>query len=343
MMIYKIFALLAFSLFALPLVAEKTVIRVGHFPTISHAQGLIGHYLTRENKGWFEERLGPDVEIHWYVFEAGPSAMEAMFAGSLDLTYAGPSPTINAFVKSKGNELQIISGACSGGAALVVHEGGAISTPDDFRGKKLATPSFGNTQDIAARSWLTSNGFKIKMGGGDVYVIPTEASDQLTLFKKKELDAAWAIEPWVSRLILEANGKIYLNESSLWPETNGRYVTTHLVAHKKFLKDKPDIVKKWLQAHVELTDWIKANPTEAKEYVINEFKAETRLSLSKELVNKAWENLEFTYDPISSSLNKDAKEAYELGFIKTQMNLEGIYDLKLLNEILNEKGRETVK
>lgn len=339
----KLFTILLCILFASPLSGEKTVIRVGHFPNISHAQAMIGHHFSRENKGWFEERLGPDVEVHWYVFDAGPSAMESMFAGSIDLTYVGPSPTINAFVKSKGDELLIVSGACSGGAALVVHEAGSIKVPEDFRGKRVATPSFGNTQDIAARSWLVSKGFKVKPNGGDVYVVPTEPTDQLTLFKRGDLDAAWAIEPWVSRLIVEANAKIFLNESSLWPETHGKYVTTHLTARKKFLQEHPDIVKKWLLANVELTDWIKSNPEEAKKIIMNEFKAETRIPISKDILDQSWKNLEFTNDPISISLYKNAKEAHELGFIKTEINLDGIYDLKLLNEVLTEKGKEIIK
>jgi NitT/TauT family transport system substrate-binding protein len=323
--------------------AEKTVIRVGHFPNISHAQGLIGNHFTREKKGWFEERLGPNIEVQWYVFDAGPGAMESIFANSLDLSYVGPSPTINAYVRSKGELIKVISGACSGGAALVIRSDSNITHPEDFRGKKIATPAFGNTQDIAARSWLTDQGFKVKINGGDVYVIPTAPSEQLSLFKTGDIDAAWAIEPWVSRLVSETKGKIFLNESSLWPETDGQYVTTHLVVSTEFLEKHPDIVKKWLLAHVELTDWINANSDEAKEIIAKEFKAETSVSISHEILNQALENLKFTNDPITLSLSKYAKEAYQLGFIKADINIEGIYDLKLLNEVLTEKGKSTIK
>lgn len=323
--------------------AEKIIIRVGHYPNISHAQGMVGHHFSREKKGWFEKRLGPNVEIQWYVFDAGPAVMEAIFADSLDLTYVGPSPTINAYVRSKGTEIRIVSGACSGGSGLVVHKGGNMNKPADFLGKKVATPSFGNTQDIAARAWLSSKGFKVKQNGGDVTVIPTQPADQLALFKKGDIDAVWAIEPWMSRLIMEANGTLFLNESSLWPETNGRYVTTHLVSSKKFLQNHPDILKKWILAHVELTDWINSNPNEAKAMFMQEFTAETKIAVSKLLVDKAWKNLEFTIDPISLSLFKNAKEAQKLGFIKGEVKLDGVYSLKLLNEVLIGKGKVIIK
>jgi NitT/TauT family transport system substrate-binding protein len=339
----KIIPLILLVLFFNTLIAEEKVIfRVGHFPNITHAQGLIGHQLTRQGKGWFEERLGKDVEVQWYVFDAGPSAMEAIFAGSIDLTYVGPSPSINAFVKSKGEEIRIISGACSGGVALIVQPDDRIKEVKDFKGKKIATPQFGNTQDIAARAWFKSQGFNIKINGGDLFIVPTSPADQLTLFKNGGLDGSWAIEPWASRLVLEAKGKVYLEESSLWPETNGHYVTTQLVARKTFIEKHPDLIKKWVAAHVELTEWINAQENEAKELVSQEFKAETKFELSPAILDRSWKNLTFTYDPISASLFKYAKEAFTVGLIKQEMNLEGIYDLKYLNEVLKEKGKPTV-
>lgn len=147
-------------------------------------------------RGWFEQRLGADVKIRWFVSNAGPSAMEAIFAKSIDLTYVGPNPAINAHLKSGGEEIRIVAGACSGGAALVVQADGRIKTDADFRGKKVATPQFGNTQDVAARAWLHSKGYRVTMTGGDVLVLPTANADQLALFKKGDLDAVWTVEPW---------------------------------------------------------------------------------------------------------------------------------------------------
>src|SRR5579871_6564189 len=111
--------------------AEKVVIRVGHFPNITHAQAMIAHGLSRAGKGWFEERLGPDVEVQWFVYNAGPSAMEAVFARSIDMTYVGPNPAVNAYLKSQGEEIRIVAGACSGGAALVVKADGPIKSDSD--------------------------------------------------------------------------------------------------------------------------------------------------------------------------------------------------------------------
>src|SRR5215472_6524674 len=161
------------------LAQSKTTIRFGHFPNITHAQGVIAHGLSRKGKGWFEERLGPGFEIQWFTYNAGPSAMEAMFARSLDVTYVGPGPELNAHFKSNGEEIRVISGAANGGAALLVKSDSPIKAPADFRGKKIATPQLGNTQDISCRAWLKAQGFKVTLTGGDVTVIPTSNPDQL--------------------------------------------------------------------------------------------------------------------------------------------------------------------
>jgi NitT/TauT family transport system substrate-binding protein len=323
-------------LFATVTANAETVIRVGHFPNVTHAQAVIAHGLSRQGKGWFEERLGSDVKIEWFVYNAGPSAMEAIFAKSIDLTYVGPNPAINAHLKSGGDEIRIVAGACSGGAALVVQADGRIKTDADFKGKKVATPQLGNTQDVAARAWLQSKGLKITMTGGDAFVIPTTNPDQLALFGKGDLDAVWTVEPWVSRLELEAKGRVYLEESSLWPE--GKYVTTHLVSSVRFLKEQPALLKKWVAAHVELTQWIKAHPDEAKKILNDEVKVETTKALPPATLDSAWKRLELTHDPVRASLLKSAGDAYRIGFLKEKPNLSRIYDLRLLNEVLREQG-----
>jgi len=328
--------------------ADPVVIRVGHFPNVTHAQAVIAHALSGraksgEGKGWFEERLGPDVKIQWYIYNAGPSAMEAIFADSIDLTYVGPNPAINAHLKSQGEEIRIVAGACSGGAALVVQSDGRIKTDADFRGKKIGTPQFGNTQDVAARAWLQSKGLHVTMTGGDAFVLPTANPDQLSLFQRGQLDAVWTVEPWVSRLVLEAGGQVYLDERSLWKETGGKYVTTHLVSSVKFLRDHPDLVKKWIAAHVELTQWINEHPDEAKKILNEEIAAETTKALPQATLDSAWKRLEVTYDPVRASLVKSAEDAYRIGFLKNKPDLSRIYDLKLLNEVLRERGLPEVK
>ncbi|MFA6560421.1 MAG: ABC transporter substrate-binding protein [Verrucomicrobiia bacterium] len=318
--------------------AQKTVLRVGHFPNVTHAQGMIGHGLSREEKGWFEQRLGPDVEVQWFVYNAGPSAMEAIFTKGLDITYVGPNPAINAHLKSRGEEIRIVAGACSGGAALVVRADGRIKTDGDFRGRKVATPQLGNTQDVAARAWLRSKGFRVTMTGGDVLVVPTANPDQLALFQKGDLDAVWTVEPWVTRLALEAKGRVYLEESALWPQTGGRYVTTHLASSVRFLKQQPALLKRWIAAHVELTQWINQRPDEAKRILNAEIKAETTRALPGETLNGAWKRLELTHDPVCASLLKSAEDAHRIGFVREKPDLSRIYDLKLLNEVLRDKG-----
>jgi NitT/TauT family transport system substrate-binding protein len=322
--------------------AEKPKLRIGHFPNLTHAQGVIAHGLARAGKGWFEERLGQDFDIEWYVYNAGPSAMEALLAGSIDLTYVGPNPALNAYIRSEGDEVRIVAGACSGGAALVVQPDGRIQKDADFRGKRIATPQLGNTQDVAARAFLKSKGFAITQTGGDALVLPTANPDQLTLFQKGDLDAVWTVEPWVTRLELEAKGKVYLEETSLWPETKGRYVTTQLVSGAAFLADHADVVRRVVAAHVELTDWIRANPLEAKKLLNAEIEAETTKGIAPAVLERAWQRIELTYDPVSASLRRSARDAHAAGFLEADPDLSRIYALELLNEVLAKKGVPSV-
>jgi len=269
--------------------------------------------------------------------------MEAIMAGSIDITYVGPNPAINAHLKTQGKDIRIVAGACSGGAALVVQPDGRIAKDADFKGKKIATPQLGNTQDVAARAWLKSKGFKITMTGGDALVVPTANPDQLTLFQKGDMDAGWTVEPWGARLELEAKGKVYLEESALWKETGGRYVTTHLASSIKFLEKNPALLKKWIAAHVELTDWINKNVDEAKRLLNEELKAETTRALPQQTLDQAWKRLEVTHDPVSASLLKSAQDAHAIGFLRQKPDLSKIYDLRLLNEVLKEKGLPALK
>jgi NitT/TauT family transport system substrate-binding protein len=318
--------------------ANKTVvIRVGHFPNVTHAQGVIG-----EANAWFQKALGPDVKIEWKIFNAGPSAIEAMFASELDLTYIGPNPAINGYIKSNGEALRIICGATSGGAALVVRNDAGINEVKDFHGKRIASPQLGNTQDVALRMFLKENGFVLKEQGGDVEVIPLKNPDQLMLFLKKEIDAAWTVEPWVSRLVKEGNGKVFLDEASRWPQ--GEYVITHLIVSTKFLKEHPDLVEKWVEAHVSLTDWINKNKEEAKRVMNKEIEKETGKALPEDVLDSSLARCKITYDPIKSSLFTSAKWAFNLGFLgEKEPDLANIYELGILNKVLKDKGLKQIK
>ncbi|MDB6140320.1 MAG: aliphatic sulfonate transporter substrate-binding protein [Verrucomicrobiaceae bacterium] len=289
-----------------PAGSGKPVLRFGHFPNITHVQGLVAHALSRQGKGWYESRLG--VEVQWYTYNAGPSATEAIFARSLDVTYVGPSPTLNAYAKSKGTEMRVLAGAANGGSSLVVRPGANINTPADFRGKRVATPQLGNTQDVQARAWLTAQGFKVTVTGGDVNILPTQNADQLAMFAKGDIDAVWTAEPWVTRLELEAGGKIFLEDK----DTN----VTLLVASAKFVKDQPDLARKLVAAHKELTAWIKANPAEARELIKSELKAETNSEPKDALLDKALGRVVLTDEISRTSLDTMVQNAQKAGFLK---------------------------
>ena len=334
-LVFAIFFLVAIS--RLSLAQSRVVVRVGAFPNITHPQAMIG-----KANGWFEKAMGPQVKIDWKTFNAGPSAIEALFAGAIDMTYVGPNPAINGYVRSNGEALRIIAGATSGGAALVVRSDSGIRKAQDFHGKRIASPQMGNTQDVALRAWLKSNGLKTNDKGGDVQVIPIANPDQLTLFVKKELDGAWAPEPWASRLIREANGRLFLDERTLWP--NGQFIAAHLIVSTKFLKDHPDEVKKWLAAHVELTDWINGHLPDAKQLLNQQISKEAGKALSPDVLNDSFGRLQVTYDPLKASLFNAARSAFDAGFLGRQMpDLSGMYDLSLLNQVLTEKGKKTIQ
>jgi NitT/TauT family transport system substrate-binding protein len=287
---------------------EKTVIRFGHFPNITHAQGVIAHALSRQGKGWFEERLGPNVEIQWFTYNAGPSAMEAIFAGSIDLTYVGQGPATNAHFKSNGEEIRVISGAANAGAALVVKTDSPIKTPADFRGKKIATPQLGNTQDISCRAWLKAQGFKVTQTGGDVIVVPTNNPDQLALFQSGGVDAVWTVEPWVTRLEREAKARVFLEDKDV--------ITTWLVSSVKFLKEKRDFAQKIVRANAELTQWIAANEAEAQKLLIEELKAETKADFPPDAVAQAWKRVKFTTEVSPELVAKAVQDGKDAGFLK---------------------------
>jgi len=316
---------------------KSTVIRVGYFPNITHAQALVG----RAN-GQFDKTLGAGVQIEWKAFNAGPSAIEALFANAIDMTYVGPNPTVTGYVRSQGEAVRVIAGAASGGASLVVREGSGIKTAADFHGKKVATPQQGNTQDVALRAWLRANGMKPREKGGDVQVLPIANADQLTLFLKGQLDAAWAPEPWAARLVHEGGGRIFLDERDLWP--NRQFVITDLIVHPKFLKEHPDVVKNFLRAHVELTEWITKNQAQAKQIMNQQLQKETGKALAPQVLDDAFSRMQVTYDPIRSSLLKSTQQAFDEGFLgRAQPDLSNLYDLSLLNEVLREKKASPVQ
>jgi aliphatic sulfonates family ABC transporter substrate-binding protein len=311
-----------------------TTLRLGYFPNLTHATALAGI-----EQGIFARALGDGVKLQPQAFNAGPAATEALFSGAIDATYIGPNPAINAFVKSKGEAIRIISGATSGGAFLVVKPG--ITDVQGLRGKKIATPQLGNTQDVALRSWLAKAGLKTTTeGGGDVSIVPQENSQTLETFQAGDIDGAWVPEPWATRLEQEGGGKVLVDEATLWP--GGRYVTTHLIVRTEFLKQNPGVVEGLLRGQVEANKLVNDNPAEAQKLVNAGIEKVTGKGLKPEVIAAAWKRLEFTDDPIADSLRTSAANAKALGFLQTD-ELDGIYDLDPLNKVLAEAGEGQVQ
>ncbi len=327
-----LFCLLAFAS-TTAFSGEQWQLRLGHFPNLTHAQAVYARAT-----GQFEKSIG--TPIKWVSFNAGPSAIEALFSDAIDVSFIGPSPAINGYIKSKGSKFVIIAGAASGGAGLVLRKDSGIQTDKDFADKIIATPQTGNTQDVAARTWFDQKGYKLTEKGGRLSLVALSNPDQLTMFRKRQIHGAWTIEPWVSRLEIEGGGVLFLDEKTLWPEN--RYVTTHIVCNKQFLLRNRELVKNLLVAHVEITQEIQTNRDSSSKILNAELKKETGKALSEAVIAKALNRIEFTWDPIASSLFKYAEDAFKVGFIRKRPDLEGIYDLRLLKKVLEEKGLPTI-
>ena len=338
--------------------AKTDSLKIGYFPNLNHAQAIIGL-----NNGDFKQIIENDknlgnISLKEFVFTAGPSALEALYAGQIDVAYVGPNPTINGYIVSGGEGLRIISGASSGGASFIVRNDSGIETVNDLGGKKFASPQLGNTQDVALRKYLIDNGFNTVENGGNVTVIAAKPADIITLFLKKEIDGAWVPEPLVAILKEQGKGFILVDERDLWPP-EGKFVTANILARTDYLRDNPEIIKKLLEAHVNETLWInqklsKTNNTEIDKKNIQELTVAFNEGLKKitgktypeDQIKDALSRIEFTYDPLSASLNKIAEDANDLGYINLgsgrAIDLTSSYDLGPLNEVLKNKSLSPV-
>lgn len=316
--------------------AESKVLRIGYFPNINHAQAVIGL-----GNGDFQEAFGDDIEVRTQVFNAGPSAVEALFANQIDVAYIGPNPAINGYVQSDGEALRIISGVASGGAVFVVRNDAGIDSVEDLTNKKFSSPQLGNTQDVALRKYLLENGFKTKENGGNVEILPAKNADIVTLMIKKDIHGAWVPEPWGAKLVNEANGRIFLDERDLWPE--GEFVTAHIIARTDYLERNPEIIRKLLDAHVAETQWINENQEEAITVFNAELKKLTGKTIPEDEFKEGLSRMTLTWDPARESLVKSANDAFDIGFFDKRPDLSNIYDLRLLNEVLAERGLEQIQ
>lgn len=313
--------------------ATAEVVRLGFFPNVTHAPALVGSH-----EGLFQQALGT-TKLETKTFNAGPEAIEALNADALDITYVGPNPAINSFQKSGGEAIRIVGGSTSGGAYFVVAP--SITSPQDLKGKTVASPQLGQTQDVALRVWLKDAGLSTdSAGGGDVSIAPQANGDTLNAFKAGDIAGAWVPEPWATRLIQEANGKVLVDERTLWPQ--GQYVTTHIIVRTDFLDRYPGTVKAVLKGHLAAIERIAADPAGSQRAANTVIEEVTQKALPQQVITASWANLAFTADPIAQSLVKSAEDAVAVGLLQP-VELAGIYQLDLLNQLLAATGQPEVK
>lgn len=308
-------------------------VRVGHFPNVTHAQAL-----TLFGSGRFEKAFEGELTIERKVFNAGPSAVEALFAGSIDVAVMGPNPTVNAYIKSQGDAVRVVSGIAGGGAALVVRSGLNIQSAADFKGKKIASPQLGNTQDVALRAWLKASGLSYEGFQPDVTVQPLSNADIVTLLSKQEIDAAWVVEPWVSILVSKTGATVFLEEADLW--AGGRYATSLLVVQRKFLEKNPETVKKIIELFVDETRWIELNKAEAGQIISKEIETLTGKPMEREILNSSLKRITLTVDPMVPTVLQQAEYAYQAGYLKEKPDLAELFDLSLLEGVLKDRKIE---
>jgi NitT/TauT family transport system substrate-binding protein len=339
--------------------AESKTLRLGYFPNVNHAQAIIGL-----KNGDFQKMIKGNntnqgkIKVNEFVFSAGPSAIEALFGGQIDAAYVGPNPAISGYIASGGEGLRIVSGVASGGSVFIVRNDAGIESVKDLGGKKFASPQLGNTQDISLRKYIINNGFNTVENGGNVTVAAIKPADILTLMLKKEVDGAWVPEPWGARLVNEANGKILVDERDLWPP-EGKFVTANIIVRTDYLKENPDVIERLLEAHVNETLWIDArlnslengtaqenNSSSKIMEVVNAFnnglKQITGKTIPDDELEESLKRMDFTYDHLKKSLYKIGDDANSLGFISkskgNKPDISGIFDLTLLNKVLQERG-----
>ncbi|MGP3982144.1 aliphatic sulfonate ABC transporter substrate-binding protein [Streptomyces sp. KR80] len=304
-------------------------VRIGYFANTTHATALVG-----DAKGFFQKELG-GTKVEPAVFNAGPAEIEALNADSIDIGWIGPSPAINGYTKSQGNNLRIISGSASGGVSLVVNPE-KVKSLDDLKGKKIATPQLGNTQDVALLNYLSEKGLEVdpETGKGDVSVLRVDNKETPALFERGDLDGAWVPEPTAAKLVA-SGGKVLLDEQKLWKD--GKFVITNVIVSQKFLKQHPDVVEAVLRGSVRTNAWIRKNPDEAKQVINAKLQKEAGKALPDEVLDPAFEHVDLTDDPLASTLQTEADHAVKAGLLKDP-KLEGIYDLTLLNKVLKAEG-----
>jgi len=301
-------------------------LRLGFLENITHASALIGI-----RQGFFTKDLGKNVTLKLYPFSTGTQEATALLAGQLDAAYVGPNPAIEAWQKSDGKLIKVISGAASGGAELVVKP--SITAAGQLKGQKLTSPSLGNTQDVSMRYWLKTQGLTTSpTGGGDVPITPISPnSDAVLAFESGSIAGGWEPAPYDAEMLADG-GHVLVNEASLWP--GGQFVTTELVATQSFIAAHPSVITGLLKGQIQANDFIASNQSAAETAANAELAAVSGKALKSSIVAASFQQVTFTNDPIASSLITDAQHAADVGLLQPVKNLNAIYDLGPLNKLL---------
>ena len=284
---------------------DANEVRVGFLPNLTHSVPMIG-----EARGMYDGVSTKPVRL--VPFNAGPAAVEAMLAGDVDYVYCGPTPAINAFIRTNGH-VRVLAGAASGGAAFVVRGDLVADDLSVLRKARLASPQIGNTQDVALRNFLIENDLPTRDNGGKVMVVPMSNADILSMMRLGELDGAWVPEPWVSRLVDEAGGKVLLDEATLWPE--GKFPTTVLITRDSVLADRPEEEIALVAANRAIVGWIRANSNQARELANAGLEKHAGKKLREPILHSAWKRLSFTDDPLPAGLRENARAARRIGYL----------------------------
>jgi NitT/TauT family transport system substrate-binding protein len=305
---------------------EEGVLRLGMFPNLTHAPG----YVALE-QGIFEDALAPTTVDVTY-FNSGSDAGTAVLSGSIDATYIGPGPATSLYLQSDGG-VAIVSGVTAGGASFVVRKDAGIDSAEDLAGKRIAVPGLGNTQDVALRTWLHEHDLRARDEGGDVSVAAVDNPELVGLFRAGHLDGAWEPEPYPSLLIAEGLADPFVDEAELWPD--GEFVTTVLLVNSTYMEANPGVVADLVTANVEAVQLIQDDPESAKAAAQAGLIKAGAPSLDQAVVDTAWDNLTFTWDPVAPSLVQGAANAYSLGYLDTEPSaMTELFRLDHLNDVL---------
>ena len=300
---------------------EPTEVRLGYFANLTHAQAVLG-----DSSGDFAAATAP-VKLTRRVFNAGPSLIEALFGNEIDIGYVGPGPVLAAFSESHGQAIRVIAGAAANGVVIVAGKDSGITTLADLKNRRLATPQLGNTQDISAKHYLLS---ELKQENVD-NVLPVSNTEQLQLLATGKIDAAWAPEPWGSRLIVEAGGKLIGEEKDNWPSKE--FTLTLVVTTPKFLAEHPDIVARVLKVHTIWTQRLNDDPKKYEPQLNDALAALTGKKLPASVIEQAMPRVKFTDEPLEETLTTMAQWAYEEHVVNQPPKIAGLVDTSILQKI----------